>query len=331
MYKVIIEPKTNRIININTEKGKYIISNYIKFLYGGGRPPKRSNKIPQKISEILKDKVENRQRNKDRYKEKIIERKQKREKEGQAIQIKSKSFINTWDDWIEYAKYEHSDFFSEDYKFDYILSLNGDYGVIFKTVTPPYTLLKLVIVWTGSDELFNTDYKDISLTILSPLARSIIKIQEWDSEIDVLQKMSDNNIGPRLIGHNLFKAIDINLGESRQREDDGELKIGVIKMEYLCNFVTLDKFLKKFDLNDNKKLKSYICDEIINKLIKMHKQNLCHGDLHTGNILINEDNFDIKFIDFGSSQNKELIGETVWDKESDCGVSHIEIQKICSN
>ena len=327
MYKVIIEPKTNEIININTKKGKYIISNYIKFLYAGGRAPKSSNVISKKIFERIKDKEENRQRIKSKYREK----KKKKEKEGKAIEIKSTPFIKTWDDWIEYAKYAHPDFFSEDYKFDYLLSSNGDYGVIFKTVKPPYILLKLVIVWTGTDELFNTNYKDISLTILSPLARSVIKIQEWNSEIDVLQKMSDNDIGPNLISHNLFKAIDINLGESRQREDGGELKIGVIKMDYLYNFVTLDKFIKKINLDDNKKLKSYICDEIINKLREMHKQKLCHGDLHTGNILINEDNFDIKFIDFGSSQNKELIGETVWEKESECGVSHTEIQSICLN
>ena len=220
----------------------------------------------------------------------------------------------------------HSEFFSEDYKYDEVLSSKGDYGIIFKTDKPKPILLKVVIIWTGTDELFNRMYKDIAMNIFQ-LPRSVIKIEQWYNEIAVLQKMSENNISPNLIEHNLFETIGINLGPPQV--DGGILKMGLIKMEYLYNYITLEEYIKKKELNYDKKLKELVCEKIINKLKEMHKQKVCHGDLHMGNILINEDDLDIKFIDFGSSQYKEFIGETVWEKESECGVNHDEILKLC--
>ena len=46
MYKKIVNPKTNRSVNINSKLGKQIIMNYYKNLVGGGPTGKREGNLP---------------------------------------------------------------------------------------------------------------------------------------------------------------------------------------------------------------------------------------------------------------------------------------------
>ena len=51
----------------------------------------------------------------------------------------------------------------------------------------------------------------------------------------------------------------------------------------------------------------------------MHRENIRHCDLHSGNILLSKDDSDIRIIDFGKSIIKEdTPGVHIFEKEKFC-------------
>ena len=110
------------------------------------------------------------------------------------------------------------------------------------------------------------------------------------------------------------------------------LEFGIIIMEYLKEYKPL--LIKK--LQDNK---SDLCPKFNKKIDDMHGADIRHCDLHSGNVLLNEDkdkSFDIKIIDFGRSIFVKNTSESNRiDKEKYCkkASSHypkMDLIKICN-
>jgi tRNA A-37 threonylcarbamoyl transferase component Bud32 len=76
-----------------------------------------------------------------------------------------------------------------------------------------------------------------------------------------------------------------------------------ISQKYCC---TLSEYLEEHKITPG------IKEDINNKIQKLHSLGILHGDLHSNNIVINQDMNEIKIIDFGESK---FISEIKKDKD----------------
>ena len=89
-------------------------------------------------------------------------------------------------------------------------------------------------------------------------------------------------------------------------EDD--LHVYVI-MEDLNNegYVSLDKIINGIDKWSWQREKSTIVDLVSEALTKLHSKRIAHKDLHMKNIFINPNKNNVKFIDFGRSEEYDTV------------------------
>jgi len=80
-------------------------------------------------------------------------------------------------------------------------------------------------------------------------------------------------------------------------------------MTYCKEFETLDN-LRKFEHNFTDKEILIFFKSLLEKVREMHKMKLSSGDMHAGNILVDE-NLDYRFIDFDYATTENFVGHMV--------------------
>jgi serine/threonine protein kinase len=176
-------------------------------------------------------------------------------------------------------------------KFNLELSEDSAYAYIFNS-SDASLIIKCILISS----------KPLEFKTNMGINKSTLTKEEFRNECDIMEIMGKNDIGPELVlcgiyNKNAFskRIIDKEIFQLSDGTNllDLDLEIGYIEMQYLNNYESLS-------INDDNEID--LCPIFNRQLNKMHELGYSHCDLHSGNVLINNDNNNIKFIDFGRSK-----------------------------
>ncbi len=85
-------------------------------------------------------------------------------------------------------------------------------------------------------------------------------------------------------------------------------KYNVIITKFLEGYITLNEYMGQFNKDDfedyqRKEIYENIKDQLLNGINILHSIDIVHGDIHDENILIDPENIEIRYIDFGKCKN----------------------------
>jgi len=229
---------------------------------------------------------------------------------------------------------------SFNYTFNSDLSEDSAYGYIFLH-NKENILLKCLVI-NEETEQFKTNLG---------IYKETVKPAEFFKECNILKKMGELEIGPKVFNYSIinrtdfkkmlesnYKIFDLdnksNLLEEKyidecKKQCINNLEFGIITMEYLKGYNSL--LSKK--LKDNK---IELCPKFNKRIDDMHGEDIRHCDLHSGNVLLSENESDIKIIDFGRSifvkNTSELnrIAKEKYCKKASSHYPNLDLIKICN-
>jgi len=148
------------------------------------------------------------------------------------------------------------------------------------------------------------------------------KIIQQGAEAQII-KIGDNVIKKRLSKSYRIKILDEKITKLRTRAEARILEkvskiisvpkvIKLTKSEITLDYINGDKLSENLDKYSDEKSKD-VCKKIGESIAKLHENNIIHGDLTTSNMIYQNAEEKLYFIDFGLSFHSEKLEDKAVD------------------
>lgn len=118
--------------------------------------------------------------------------------------------------------------------------------------------------------------------------------EDFEKEVEIYKQLTNNNINSNI------KYFESGLGSFSSKQKNIQKRY--IILEYAKYGSLFDAvFENKAGFNED--ICKFFFNKMLNSVEEIHKKGICHRDLKLENMLLVDDNFDLKICDFGCSKN----------------------------